>query len=250
MPPAITIQWRLEATLSGTRRATISKSANRSSTFRSRGQRRRQPRWVLRISLLAAAFFASLLVWAIVARTLAPPANTSRQSFDAIIVLGTPADSDGNPTPELLDRITEAVHEYQRGVAPRLIVTGAAAHNHFVEADVMTRVAEAQGVPASQILEEPQALDTIQNACYSGRLMTAHGWHSAEVVSSASHLPRAAMIFSRLPDGKPDSRLEWRVHPATANLTPGYYNSAANLVEIIKTARYLVWSRWVESCAV
>ena len=172
---------------------------------------------------------------------LVPAGNTQRQSFDAIIVLGTPADSDGNPTPELLDRITEGVHEYERGIAPRLIVTGAAAHNRFVEADVMARVAEAQGVPAAQILEEPRALDTIQNACYSARILENHGWHSAEVVSSAAHLARAAIIFSHLP-------LEWRTHAAPGNLTPGYWSNAATLVEVLKTARYLVWSRWVESC--
>jgi hypothetical protein len=63
-----------------------------------------------------------------------------------------------------------------------------------------------------------------------------------EVVSSGSHLPRAAMIFSRLP-------VEFRVHAAPSNLTPAYYSSAAALVETLKTARYLVWSRWVESCS-
>jgi uncharacterized SAM-binding protein YcdF (DUF218 family) len=168
-------------------------------------------------------------------------ANTSRQSFDAIVVLGTPADSDGNPTPELLDRVTEAVHEYQRGVAPRLIVTGAAAHNRFVEAEVMARIAQAQGVPPSAVLEEPHALDTVQNACYSERILASHGWRSAEVVSSAAHLPRAAMIFSRLP-------LQWRMHPAPGNLTPSYWNQAAAVVETLKTARYLVWSQWAESC--
>jgi uncharacterized SAM-binding protein YcdF (DUF218 family) len=183
-------------------------------------------------------------VWAIAARTLAPRANTSRQSFDAIIVLGTPADSDGNPTPALLDRITEGVHEYQRGVAPHLIVTGAAAHNRFIEAEVMSRVAQAQGVPDSVIFEESRALDTIQNACYSGSILEHHGWHSAEVVSSASHLPRAAMIFSHLPFEK----MEWRMHAAPDNLTPGYYNNAAALFETLKTARYLVWSRWIETC--
>ena len=183
-----------------------------------------------------------MLIWAIIARSIAPHANTSRQTFDAIVVLGTPADSDGNPTPELLDRITEGVHEYERGVAPHLIVTGGAAHNHFVEADVMAGVARAQGVPASAIFEEPQALDTIQNACYSTRILKAHGWRSVEVVSSAFHMPRAAMIFSRLP-------VEFRVHAASANLTPGYYGRAAALVETLKTARYLVWSRWAETCS-
>ena len=195
----------------------------------------------VRVSLLVVALLAVLLIWAAAARTLAPRSNTSRQSFDAIIVLGTPADSDGNPTPELLDRITEGVREYERGIAPHLIVTGAAAHNRFVEAEVMARIAEAQGVPASVIVQEPHALDTIQNACYSAHILKSRGWNSAEVVSSAEHLPRAAMIFSHLP-------IEWKVRAAAANLTSGAYQGAANLVEILKTARYLVWSRWAESC--
>jgi uncharacterized SAM-binding protein YcdF (DUF218 family) len=210
-------------------------------------QRRKQPRgrfpFVRAFLVLAACVFA-LLLWAIIARHTAPMGDVGHQTFDAIIILGTPADSDGNPTPELLDRVTEGVHEYERGVARQIIVTGAAAHNGFVEADVMARVAQAQGVPASQIVEEPKALDTIQNACYSARIMKNHGWHSAEVVSSASHLPRAAMIFSHLPV----ERIEWRMHMAPANLTPGYYSSAADLVETLKTARYLVWSRWIETC--
>ncbi len=194
--------------------------------------------------LTVCGLLAGLFVWAIIARSFAPTANTDRASFDAIVVLGTPADDDGNPTPELLDRMTEGVHEYERGVAPRLIVTGAAAHNRFVEAEVMERVAEAQGVPASVIFPEPQALDTIQNACFSARIMKQHGWHSVEVVSSASHLPRAAMIFANVSGEK----LEWRMHAAPGTLTSNFYSSAASLVETVKTARYLVWTRWTENC--
>ena len=36
------------------------------------------------------------------------------------------------PTPEQLARVTEAVREYERGVAPRLLFTGGPAHNQFV----------------------------------------------------------------------------------------------------------------------
>jgi hypothetical protein len=52
------------------------------------------------------------------------------------------------------------------------------------------------------------------------------------------------MIFSQLPG----SKLQWRMHAAPDNLTPGYYSKAAAILETIKTARYLVWSRWIESC--
>jgi uncharacterized SAM-binding protein YcdF (DUF218 family) len=183
-----------------------------------------------------------LLGWGIAARQLAPLANTSLTRFDAIIVLGSPADSDGNPTPMQLARVTEGVHEYMRGAAPRLILTGGAVHNRFVEARVMARSAEAQGVPQEAIFLEPEARDTIQNACYAVRIMKAHGWRSAEVVSSAAHLPRAGMIFSRLP-------LEWRMEAAPL-LAPesALYSGASSVNETLRTVRYLVWARPTEHC--
>jgi uncharacterized SAM-binding protein YcdF (DUF218 family) len=188
--------------------------------------------------LLILALFAC----GVIARLLAPASNTALTRFDAIIVLGNPADSDGNPTPEQLARVTEGVREYERGVAPRLILTGGAAHNQFVEARVMARTAEAQGIPATAIFIEPEARDTIQNACFSERIMKAHGWRSAEVVSRASHLPRAAMIFNELP-------LEWRTHAAPP-LGPesAAYQWGVSAVEDVKTVRYLFWARWTERC--
>lgn len=138
--------------------------------------------------------------------------------------------------------MTEAVHEYERGVATHLILTGGTTRGTFVEADVMARTAEAQGVPASSIVREPEARDTIQNACYSARIMKTHGWRSAEVVSAATHLPRAGLIFSRLD-------LKWRSH-AAPSLEPGLEGGPETAaLEILKTMRYLVYARWAESCS-
>jgi uncharacterized SAM-binding protein YcdF (DUF218 family) len=197
-----------------------------------------KPRLVI-ASLVA---LAVLLVWAAIDRGLAPASNTSLTHFDAIIVPGSPADSDGNPTPIQLARVTEAVHEYERGVAPRLILTGGAAHNSFVEARIMARSAQAQGIPESAIFQEPQATDTIQNACYSLRIMKAHGWRSAEIVSGAYQLPRAGLIFNSLP-------LQWSTHAAPPlSSKSAAYENALTAVEVLKTARYLIWSRWAEHC--
>jgi len=210
--------------------------------------RRRKPLSIgTRLILASVVSIAALLAWAAIARSLAPSSNTHLTRFDAIIVLGTPADGDGNPRPNQLARVTEAVREYQRGVAPRLILTGGAAHNRFIEARVMARTAEADGIPASAILLEPQAMDTIQNACFADRIMKAHGWRSAEIVATAEHLPRAAMIFNALP---PDSAIQWSTHAAPP-LRPvsAAYQSGVSAVEVIKTARYLVWARWADSCA-
>jgi len=183
-----------------------------------------------------------LVAWAAIARALAPTANTTQDHFDVLMVLGSPADADGNPTPMELERVTEAVHEYERGVAPKMIITGGPAHNQFVEAEVMARVAEAQGIPAGAIVEERTARDTIENACDSLKIMRSHGWESAEVVSNASHLPRTGLILSRLP-------LEWRTHAAQALEPEGQWTQRAmTVIEILKTVRYLVWSRQTEPC--
>jgi uncharacterized SAM-binding protein YcdF (DUF218 family) len=108
----------------------------------------------------------------------------------------------------------------------------------------MARTAEAQGIPAGEILLDPDARDTIENACNSVRIMQNHGWQSAEVISSAAHLPRAAMIMSRLP-------LNWRMHAAPPVEPESQWASVAwTTVEMLKTVHYLVWSRQMEPCSV
>jgi uncharacterized SAM-binding protein YcdF (DUF218 family) len=136
-----------------------------------------------------------------------PTTNTNLTHFDAIVVLGTPSMEDGTPSPEQRERTLEGVREFKSGVAPHLIVTGGPAHNQFVEAHTMATLALAQGVPADAIIEEGQAQNTVQNIYYSQRIMAAHGWTSAEVVSSPSHLPRTALILEHF-------SMQWSTHPA------------------------------------
>ena len=56
-----------------------------------------------------------------------------------------------------------------------------------------------QGVPANAVFAEGQSRNTIQNAYYSYKIMQAHEWTSALVVSSPSHLRRASLIFLHFP---------------------------------------------------
>src|SRR4051794_8121405 len=100
-------------------------------------------RRIVQLSVAVLGVIGLLVLWAVVARRMAPMANTTRDRFDAILVLGTPADDDGNPTPDQLARVTEAVKEYERAVAKHIVFTGGAGHNQFAEADVMARVAAA-----------------------------------------------------------------------------------------------------------
>jgi uncharacterized SAM-binding protein YcdF (DUF218 family) len=136
-----------------------------------------------------------------------PMSDTQQQQFDVILVLGNPAKNDGSIAPIGESRVLEGIRQYQEGVAPRLLMTGGAVQNRFVEAQVMAQFARSQGVPASAVFAEGESRNTIQNAYYSYKIMQAHGWSSALVVSSPSHLRRASLIFSHYP-------LAWRMHEA------------------------------------
>ncbi len=168
------------------------------------------------VSILCLSFVGVILVRPVIFYRSIPTANTDLTHFDTLIVLGTPCRLDGVPSPEQRERVLESVREYQRGVAPYLIMTGGPAHNRFVEAHCMKLFAVSQGVPADAILEEAQAQNTIQNIYFSNQLMTAHNWHSAEVISSPSHLPRASLILQHY-------SFAWRTHPAN---WPSSYNIA------------------------
>ena len=72
-----------------------------------------------------------------------PAANTRLTHFDTLIVLGTPCEADGTPSPEGRERVLEGVREFRAGVASHVVMTGGAAHNQFVEADCMKRLAVA-----------------------------------------------------------------------------------------------------------
>ena len=136
-----------------------------------------------------------------------PNHTTDATHFDTLLVLGSPSDPDGKPSPEQRERVMEAVREFQAGRASHIIVSGAAVHNEWCEAETMARIAEAAGVPAEDVIVEPKAQNTIQNVFYAHRIMDQHGWKTAEVVSSPSHLPRASLILEHYGFG-------WRTQPA------------------------------------
>ncbi len=128
-----------------------------------------------------------------------PLRNTSAEHFDALLVLGSPTNPDGAPSPEQRTRVAAAVDEYRAGRAPVLIVSGGAAHNRYVEAETMAKLATDAGVPSNAVIKEKHAGNTVQNIWYGVAMLQQRGLHSVEVVSSPSHLPRAALILRHYP---------------------------------------------------
>jgi uncharacterized SAM-binding protein YcdF (DUF218 family) len=164
-------------------------------------------RWIDRVL----AGFALLVILSIVVvfatYETVPTHKGNLAHFDTIIVLGSPALLNGQPSPEERERVTEAVKEFKAGRAGHMVLSGGAAANHFVEGQVMATLAEAEGVPAEGIVIEGQSQNTIQNIYFSNRIMEQKGWTSAEVVSSPSHLPRAGLILEHY-------HFQWMEHAA------------------------------------
>jgi uncharacterized SAM-binding protein YcdF (DUF218 family) len=165
------------------------------------GQRR------LRIARILGIVLATAIACVVITYFSIPMSDTQQSQFDVILVLGNPAKDDGSIGPVARSRVLEAIRQYHAGVAPRLLMTGGAVQNQFVEAQVMQQFARSQGVPADAIFAEGQSRNTIQNAYYSYKIMQAHDWTSALVVSSPSHLRRASLIFMHFP-------LAWQMHAA------------------------------------
>lgn len=161
----------------------------------------------LRIARILAIVLATAIACIVVLYFSIPMSDTQQRQFDVILVLGNPAKNDGSIGQVARSRVLEAIRQYHAGVAPRLLMTGGAVQNQFVEAQVMQQFALSQGVPANAVFAEGQSRNTIQNAYYSYKIMQAHEWTSALVVSSPSHLRRASLIFLHFP-------LAWQMHPA------------------------------------
>lgn len=115
---------------------------------------------------------------------------------DAIVVLGGGAmpradgDWDDDPADSEATRVGFGLQLYRAGRATRLLLSGghgAAWH--------MARELAAQGVPASALLTEPRSATTYQNALYSAAILKRHGWQTILLVTSPTHMPRAAASF-------------------------------------------------------
>lgn len=125
--------------------------------------------------------------------------------YVAIAVLGggiSPAHPPEQPLPDLTenaDRIWHAARLYRRGLAPRIIVSGGsflAGHGGTptTEAEAMRVFLLDLGVPSDAIVDEPGALNTMENI-RNVRAMVGDGL--VALVTSAYHMPRALQIAAR-----------------------------------------------------
>jgi vancomycin permeability regulator SanA len=124
------------------------------------------------------------------------PADATFSHADAAVVLGAAVYADGRPSRFLRERVEVGVKLYLDGTVDRIIMSGDGNDSSgFGEPSVMKKVAEAMGVPADAIVEDPQGVDTY-SSCVNAR--DTFGATSVIMVSQAFHVPRAVWVCDRI----------------------------------------------------
>jgi hypothetical protein len=104
--------------------------------------------------------------------------------FDAVIVPGCPSEADGSPSFCQLGRAGQAALLWRRGWATHFIVSGAAVHTPYVEAEAIAQAMAVLGVPADRIVLERDALHSDENVYYSMRIADELGLDKLAVASN------------------------------------------------------------------
>lgn len=126
---------------------------------------------------------------------------------DAIVVLGGGTKAQISPRPwievsEAGDRILYGSRLWLEKKAPLLILSGGRTslfgEGGRAESEDMTEIAIALGVNKSSILQDPDSLNTYENAVNVQKLLQKSNLNKIILVTSAMHTPRSLAIFRKL----------------------------------------------------
>lgn len=141
---------------------------------------------------------ACLVAWLVSAGlVLRAASHDEAAASDAIVVLGA-AQYRGRPSPVLRSRLDHAIALFDRGLAPRLVLTGGVADGDTASEAAVSRVYAMQaGVPDSAILLENEGRTTGQSLERVARLLRARALDEVILVSDPFHVLRARRIAER-----------------------------------------------------
>ena len=116
-------------------------------------------------------------------------------SVDAIVVLGNRPLEVSTPSVLMVSRVKKGVELLAQKHSQIIIFTGGRTAGHISEAEMMKIIAIALGADREKIILEEEALTTIGNALYVGKICKKHKWKEIILVTSPFHLPRATKNF-------------------------------------------------------
>jgi uncharacterized SAM-binding protein YcdF (DUF218 family) len=128
---------------------------------------------------------------------------TEIPTAEAIVVLGGATKSALPPRPsvdlnEAGDRVIYAAQLYRQKKAPIIILSGGRIEwkgGGSSESADMATILTAIGIPKEAIVQEPNSLNTYQNAVNVKEILKSRGIRRVLLVTSAIHMPRSLLIF-------------------------------------------------------
>ncbi|KAB8314963.1 YdcF family protein [Tolypothrix campylonemoides VB511288] len=124
---------------------------------------------------------------------------------EAIVVLGGATRSALPPRPsvdlnEAGDRVLYAAQLYREKKAPVIILSGGRINwkgSGSPESADMASILTSIGIPEAAIVQEPDSLNTYENAVNVKKILVSRGIRRVLLVTSAIHMPRSLLIFRR-----------------------------------------------------
>ena len=109
---------------------------------------------------------------------------------DCILVLGAGIRRN-NPSPMLEDRLKTAIELYNKGIAPKILVSGDHEHDDYDEVNVMKNYLKENGIPSENIFMDHAGLSTYDSIYRAKKIFKAS---KVVIVTQKYHLYRALYI--------------------------------------------------------
>lgn len=156
---------------------------------------------MLRLAVKVAAGFVALVVLYLAVtfvQVLEASGRDEARKAQAIVVLGA-AQYNGKPSPVLRARLDHAAALYERGLAPKVVVTGGKqVGDSTTEASVSAEYLARHGVPETSILREVKGRSSWQQLAAAAAFLNKRGITRVLLVSDGFHSARIAAIAREL----------------------------------------------------
>lgn len=157
-------------------------------------------------AILALLIFSNGFIIGKVLNLYEPTYPTKKKNYDVAIVLGGFSGLNKRSNEIQFnwasDRLFQATSLYKKGRIKKILITSGNASltdNEVKEADLVKKFLHDICIPDSDVLIENQSRNTIENARFSAELIKkTYPTSKILVITSAWHIPRAKLIFSKV----------------------------------------------------
>ena len=121
--------------------------------------------------------------------------TTFKEEYDCIIVLGAGVRKDGSPSSMLKDRLDKGIELYNKGVAPKIIMSGDHGQRRYDEVNTMKKYAIEEGVPSEDIFMDHAGFSTYESIYRERDVFEVK---KAIIVTQKYHMYRSLYIADKL----------------------------------------------------